>query len=108
MQKLISRRRRNPKFSLGMDARQLAAAFFLLAALIVISALLGQELGLVNIIILSDQALFFRSADSLCRRCREWLFPDDPARGRFGPRGKPLSCRCSCHAECRPSINDLP
>ena len=53
MQKLISRRRRNPKFSLGMDARQLAAAFFLLAALIVISALLGQELGLVNIIILS-------------------------------------------------------
>ncbi|WP_340149773.1 PAS domain S-box protein [uncultured Sneathiella sp.] len=57
MQKLNSRRRRNPKFSLGMDARQLAAAFFLLAALIVISALLGQELGLVNIIILSAMVI---------------------------------------------------
>ncbi|MAZ02562.1 MAG: hybrid sensor histidine kinase/response regulator [Sneathiella sp.] len=57
MQKLNSRRRRNPKFSLGMDARQLAAAFFLLAALIVISALLGQELGLVNIVILSAMVI---------------------------------------------------
>ncbi len=38
---------------MGVDARQLAAAFFLVAALIVISALLGRELGLVNIIILS-------------------------------------------------------
>ncbi|MCF8468292.1 MAG: PAS domain S-box protein [Sneathiella sp.] len=38
---------------MGVDARQLAAAFFLVAALIVISALLGQELGPVNIIILS-------------------------------------------------------
>ncbi|MEX1034404.1 MAG: PAS domain S-box protein [Sneathiella sp.] len=57
MEKLSNRRRRNPKFSLGMDARQLAAAFFLLAALIVISALLGQELGLVNIIILSAMVI---------------------------------------------------
>lgn len=46
-------RRRNPKFFMGVDARQLAAAFFLVAALIVISALLGRELGPVNIIILS-------------------------------------------------------
>jgi len=46
-------RRRNPKFFMGVDARQLAAAFFLVAALIVISALLGRELGLINIIILS-------------------------------------------------------
>ncbi|WP_288900475.1 PAS domain S-box protein [uncultured Sneathiella sp.] len=38
---------------MGVDARQLAAAFFLVAALIVISALLGRELGLINIIILS-------------------------------------------------------
>ncbi|MEX0582925.1 MAG: PAS domain S-box protein, partial [Sneathiella sp.] len=57
MEKLSNRRRRNLKFSLGMDARQLAAAFFLLAALIVISALLGQELGLVNIIILSAMVI---------------------------------------------------
>ena len=46
-------RRRNPKFFMGVDARQLAAAFFLVAALIVISALLGRELGPVNIVILS-------------------------------------------------------
>ena len=46
-------RRRNPKFFMGVDARQLAAAFFLVAALIVISALLGQELDFVNIVILS-------------------------------------------------------
>ena len=46
-------KQRNPKFFMGVDARQLAAAFFLVAALIVISALLGRELGIVNIFILS-------------------------------------------------------
>ena len=50
-------RRRNPKFFMGVDARQLAAAFFLVAALIVISAMLGQELGLVNIVILSAMVI---------------------------------------------------
>tara|TARA_R100000005_G_scaffold96723_2_gene86752 strand:+ start:9637 stop:12138 length:2502 start_codon:yes stop_codon:yes gene_type:complete len=53
MDQQIDRRRRNRKFFMGVDARQLAAAFFLVAVLIVISALLGRELGLVNIIILS-------------------------------------------------------
>ena len=38
---------------MGVDARQLAAAFFLVAVLIVISALLGRELGPFNIVILS-------------------------------------------------------
>lgn len=42
---------------MGVDARQLAAAFFLVAALIVISALLGRELGLLNIIILSAMVI---------------------------------------------------
>ncbi|USG59770.1 PAS domain S-box protein [Sneathiella marina] len=48
-----TRQPRNRRFSVGLDARQLAAAFFLVAALIVVSALLGQELGPLNIIILS-------------------------------------------------------
>ncbi|MEH6546036.1 MAG: PAS domain S-box protein [Sneathiella sp.] len=48
-----TRQSRNRRFSVGLDARQLAAAFFLVAALIVVSALLGQELGPLNIIILS-------------------------------------------------------
>lgn len=48
-----TRQPRNRRFSVGLDARQLAAAFFLVAALIVVSALLGQGLGPLNIIILS-------------------------------------------------------
>ncbi|MFC4270517.1 PAS domain S-box protein [Sneathiella chungangensis] len=53
MAQQVNRRRRNPKFFMGVDARQLAAAFFLVAALIVISALLGRELSFINIVILS-------------------------------------------------------
>src|SRR5690606_25575738 len=53
MERQIERRRKNRKFFMGVDARQLAAAFFLVAVLIVISALLGRELSLINIIILS-------------------------------------------------------
>ncbi|WP_334129401.1 PAS domain S-box protein [Sneathiella sp.] len=53
MERQIERRRKSRKFFMGVDARQLAAAFFLVAVLIVISALLGRELSLINIIILS-------------------------------------------------------
>lgn len=47
------KRPQSRKFFMGVDARQLAAAFFLVAVLIVISALLGTELGPVNLVILS-------------------------------------------------------
>jgi two-component system, cell cycle sensor histidine kinase and response regulator CckA len=52
-----TRQTRNRRFSVGLDARQLAAAFFLVAALIVVSALLGQELGPLNILILSAMVI---------------------------------------------------
>ncbi|WP_051548119.1 hybrid sensor histidine kinase/response regulator [Sneathiella glossodoripedis] len=50
-------RGRDRRFFLGVDARQLAAAYFLVATLIVIAALLGRELSLVNITILSVMVL---------------------------------------------------
>ncbi|TNE35356.1 MAG: hypothetical protein EP348_09085, partial [Alphaproteobacteria bacterium] len=42
---------------MGVDARQLAATFFLVAALIVISAMLGRELEVVNIVVLSTMVV---------------------------------------------------
>lgn len=51
------RRPQNRRFSVGLDARQLAAAFFLVAALIVISALLGREIGPFNLVILSAMVI---------------------------------------------------
>ncbi|WP_169568971.1 hybrid sensor histidine kinase/response regulator [Sneathiella limimaris] len=50
-------RAKNRRFSLGVDARQLAAAYFLVATLIVIAALLGREMSLVNLTILSFMVL---------------------------------------------------
>jgi two-component system, cell cycle sensor histidine kinase and response regulator CckA len=44
-------------FFLGVDARQLAAIYFLVATLIVIAALLGRELSLINLLILSGMVL---------------------------------------------------
>lgn len=45
------------RFFLGVDARQLAAAYFLVATLIIIAALLGREMSLVNMTILSVMVL---------------------------------------------------
>ncbi|MCG8491755.1 MAG: PAS domain S-box protein [Sneathiellales bacterium] len=48
---------RDRRFFLGVDARQLAAAYFLVATLIVIAAMLGQELSFLNLMILSAMVL---------------------------------------------------
>ncbi len=48
---------RDRRFFLGVDARQLAAAYFLVATLIVIAAILGQELSFINLMILSAMVL---------------------------------------------------
>ncbi len=50
-------RTRNRRFFLGVDARQLAAAYFLVATLIIIAALLGQEMSFLNLMILSAMVL---------------------------------------------------
>ncbi|MEP4193619.1 MAG: PAS domain S-box protein, partial [Sneathiella sp.] len=50
-------RNRDRRFFLGVDARQLAAAYFLVATLIVIAAILGQELSFLNLMILSAMVL---------------------------------------------------
>jgi len=50
-------RRMDRRFFLGVDARQLAAAYFLVATLIVIAALLGREMSLLNMSILSVMVL---------------------------------------------------
>ncbi|MBL4740036.1 MAG: PAS domain S-box protein [Sneathiella sp.] len=48
---------RDRRFFIGVDARQLAAAYFLVATLIVIAAILGQELSFLNLVILSIMVL---------------------------------------------------
>ncbi|MFT6559530.1 MAG: two-component system cell cycle sensor histidine kinase/response regulator CckA [Sneathiella sp.] len=48
---------RDRRFFLGVDARQLAAAYFLVATLIIIAAILGQELSFLNLMILSAMVL---------------------------------------------------
>jgi len=48
---------RDRRFFLGVDARQLAAAYFLVATLIIIAAILGQELSFLNLLILSFMVL---------------------------------------------------
>lgn len=50
-------RKRDRRFFLGVDARQLAAAYFLVATLIIIAALLGQEMSFINLMILSAMVL---------------------------------------------------
>lgn len=51
------KRNKDRRFFLGVDARQLAAAYFLVATLIVIAALLGREMSLINMGILSSMVL---------------------------------------------------
>jgi len=50
-------RGKDRRFFLGVDARQLAAAYFLVATLIVIAAILGRELSFFNLIVLSTMVL---------------------------------------------------
>ncbi|GLQ07328.1 hybrid sensor histidine kinase/response regulator [Sneathiella chinensis] len=48
---------KNRRFFVGVDARQLAAAYFLVATLICIAAILGQDMSLINLLILSGMVL---------------------------------------------------
>ncbi|MEH6497489.1 MAG: PAS domain S-box protein [Pseudomonas marincola] len=50
-------RSKDRRFFLGVDARQLAAAYFLVATLIVIAAILGREFSFFNLFILSGMVL---------------------------------------------------